>query len=144
MRFRDWRSDLCSSALFRTSTDLPASFAALAGPATLSTVYTEADKGGTTVRCTVAGTHISDRLSDPVLFDSYTSQICARTGYDTGNAQQMTRCRQQLGEMGQMMLGRPLSAQAFLTHILLGNTVGDVLFEDSPASAARAIGRAHV
>src|SRR3546814_2675335 len=49
----------------------------------------------------------------------------------------MTRCRQQLGEMGQMMLGRPLSAQAFLTHILLGNTVGDVLFEDSPASAAR-------
>src|SRR3546814_8062995 len=39
--------------------------------------------------------------------------------------------------MGQMMLGRPLSAQAFLTHILLGNTVGDVLFEDSPASAAR-------
>src|SRR3546814_9753427 len=49
----------------------------------------------------------------------------------------MVRCREQLGEMGQMMLGRPLSAQAFLTHILLGNTVGDVLFEDSPASAAR-------
>ena len=123
--------------LFRTSTDLPASFAAMAGPATFSTVYTEADKGGTTVSCTDAWTHISDRLSDPVLFDNYTSQICARTGYDTGNAQQMTRCRQQLGEMGQMMLGRPLSAQAFLTHILLGNTVGDVLFEDSPASAAR-------
>src|SRR3546814_15997591 len=79
----------------------------------------------------------SSDLSDPVLFDNYTSQICARTGYDTGNAQQMTRCRQQLGAMGQMMLGRPLSAQAFLTHILLGNTVGDDLFEDSPASAAR-------
>jgi conjugal transfer mating pair stabilization protein TraG len=35
--------------LFRTSTDLPASFAAMAGPATFSTVYTAADKGGTTV-----------------------------------------------------------------------------------------------
>ena len=48
--------------LFRTSTDLPASFAAMAGPATFSTVYTEADKGGTTVSCTDAWTHISDRL----------------------------------------------------------------------------------
>jgi conjugal transfer mating pair stabilization protein TraG len=49
--------------LFRTSTDLPASFAAMAGPATFSTVYTAADKGGTTVSCTDAWTHISDRLS---------------------------------------------------------------------------------
>jgi len=123
--------------LFRTSTDLPAAFAAMAGPATFSTVYTETDKGGTTVSCSDAWTHISTRLSDSVLFDGYTKQICTRTGYDTDNAQQMVRCRLQLGEMGHMMLGRPLSAQAFLTHILLGNTVGDVLFEDSPASAAR-------
>src|SRR3546814_10055819 len=35
--------------LFRTATDLPAAFAAMAGPATFSTVYTAADKGGTTV-----------------------------------------------------------------------------------------------
>lgn len=123
--------------LFRTTTDLPAAFAAMAGPATFSTVYTETDKGGTTVSCNEAWQHISDRLSDPALFDGYTLQICARTGFDTGNAQQLARCRQQLGEMGQMMLGRPLTAQALLTHILLGNTVGDVLFEDSPASAAR-------
>src|SRR3546814_2113366 len=33
--------------LFRTATDLPAAFAAMAGPATFSTVYTAADKGGT-------------------------------------------------------------------------------------------------
>jgi conjugal transfer mating pair stabilization protein TraG len=96
--------------LFRTSTDLPASFAAMAGPPP-SRRSTEADKGGTTVSCTDAWTHISDRLSDPVLFDGYTKQICARTGYDTGNAQQM-RAAEQLGEMGQMMLGRPLTAQA--------------------------------
>lgn len=123
--------------LFRTSNDLPNSFAAMAGPATFSTVYTSTDKGGTTVSCTDAWVHISDRLSDPVLFEGYTKQVCARTGYDTNNAQQMTRCRQQLGEMGQMMLGNPLSAQALLTHVLLAGTVGDVLFEDSPASAAR-------
>lgn len=123
--------------LFRTSSDLPAAFSAMAGPATFSTVYTAADKGGTTVSCSEAWTHISDRLSDPALFEGYTRQVCARTGYDTGNVQQMTRCRQQLGEMGQMMLGHPLSAQALMTHVLLGNTVGDVLFEDSPASAAR-------
>lgn len=123
--------------LFRTSSDLPNSFAAMAGPATFSTVYTSTDKGGATVSCSDAWSHISDRLSDPALFEGYTKQICARTGYDTDNAQQMTRCRQQLGEMGQMMLGRPLSAQALLTHVLLAGTVGDVLFEDSPASAAR-------
>ena len=123
--------------LFRTATDLPGAFAAMAGPATFSTVYTESDKGGTTMSCTDAWTHISDRLSDPALFDGYTRQICARTGFNVDDAQQMNRCRQQLGEMGQMMLGQPLSTQALLTHILLGNTVGDVLFEDSPASAAR-------
>src|SRR3546814_6276610 len=37
--------------LFRTATDLTAAFAAMAGPATFSTVYTAADKGGTTVSC---------------------------------------------------------------------------------------------
>jgi conjugal transfer mating pair stabilization protein TraG len=123
--------------LFRTSTDLPATFAAMAGPATFSTVYTETDKGGTTVSCEEAWTQISARLSDPNLFDGYSKQICSRTGFDIGDLAQLQRCRLQLGEMGQMMLGRPLTAQALLSHILLANTVGDVLFEDSPASAAR-------
>ncbi|MBT0667375.1 conjugal transfer protein TraG N-terminal domain-containing protein [Novosphingobium profundi] len=123
--------------LFRTTNDLPGSFAAMAGPATFATIYTETDKGGTTVSCNEAWEHILERLSHPLLFDGYTRQICARTGYDTDDALQMARCRERLGDMGETMLGRSLSAQGFLTHILLGNTVGDVLFEDSPASAAR-------
>src|SRR3546814_7194575 len=49
--------------LFRTATDLPAAFAAMAGPATFSTVYTAADKGGTTVSCDEAWQHISTALS---------------------------------------------------------------------------------
>ncbi len=125
--------------LFHTATDLPEAFAAMAGPATFSTVFTAADKGGSTMSCSDAWTHISDRLSDPTLFDGYTKQICSRTGYDVGSAQQLARCRQQLGDLGQMMLGHPLTSQALMTHVLLGNTVGDVLFEDSPASAARVI-----
>jgi conjugal transfer mating pair stabilization protein TraG len=56
---------------------------------------------------------------------------------DTTDANQLTRCKSQLGEMGTMMLGTPLTMQAFLTDISLGNAVGDVLFEDSPATAAR-------
>jgi conjugal transfer mating pair stabilization protein TraG len=123
--------------LFRATTDLPAAFAAMAGPATFSTVYSAADKGGSTLSCSESWTYIADRLTDPILFDGYTKQICSRTGFDAGNAQQLTRCRQQLGDLGQMMLGHPLTTQALMTHILLGNTVGDVLFEDSPASAAR-------
>jgi conjugal transfer mating pair stabilization protein TraG len=123
--------------LFRTTTDLPAAFAAMSGPATFSTVYTASDKGGTTVSCDEAWTHISDRLSDPSLFDDYSRQVCTRTGFDVTNADQLNRCRSQIGEMGDMMMGTPLSLQAFFTDILLGNSVGDVLFEDSPASAAR-------
>ena len=123
--------------LFRTTTDLPASFAAMAGPATFSTVYTAADKGGTTMSCQEAWDNIQARLADPTLFEGYTAQVCQRTGYDIGDAAQLARCRSRLGDMGQMMLGTPLSLQAFMTDILLGNTVGDVLFEDSPASAAR-------
>jgi conjugal transfer mating pair stabilization protein TraG len=123
--------------LFRTSTDLPASFAAMAGPATYSTVYTAADKAGTTMSCTEAWDAIQTRLSDASSFDDYASQICQRSGYDTTDANQLTRCKSQLGEMGTMMLGTPLTMQAFLTDISLGNAVGDVLFEDSPATAAR-------
>lgn len=123
--------------LFRTATDLPAAFAAMAGPATFSTVYTEADKGGTTVSCEEAWSHIATRLSEPALFDGYSRQVCMRTGYDVTQAAQLQRCRSNLGEMGQMMMGTPLTLQAFLTDVMLGNTVGDVLFEDSPASAAR-------
>lgn len=123
--------------LFRTATDLPAAFAAMAGPATFSTVYTETDKAGTTVSCEEAWSHIATRLSEPALFDGYSRQVCQRTGYDVADAQQFARCRRNLGEMGQMMLGTPLTLQAFLTGVMLGNTVGDVLFEDSPASAAR-------
>ncbi|WP_334184863.1 conjugal transfer protein TraG N-terminal domain-containing protein [Novosphingobium sp.] len=125
--------------LLRTSTDLPASFAAMAGPATFSTIYTESNKGGSTVSCTEAWDHIAGRLSDPALFDAYSKQVCAQTGYDTADAQQLARCRQQLGNLGQMMLDRPLTAQALFTHTLLSQSVGDVLFEDSPAGAARAM-----
>lgn len=123
--------------LFRTTTDLPQAFAAMAGPSTFSTVYTAADKGGTTVTCNEAWEHISTRLSEPGLFDQYVAQVCTRTGYDVTNAAQLQRCRSNIGELGQMMMGSPLSLQQFLTDVMLGNTVGDVLFEDSPATAAR-------
>ncbi|MEJ7933985.1 conjugal transfer protein TraG N-terminal domain-containing protein [Sphingobium sp. AN558] len=124
-------------SLFRTTTDLPAAFAAMAGPATFSTVYTAADKGGVTMSCDDAWDHISTRLAEPGLFDAYVRQACIRTGFDVGNAAQLARCKSQLGEMGQMMMGTPLSMQAFLTDVMLGTSVGDVLFEDSPATAAR-------
>jgi conjugal transfer mating pair stabilization protein TraG len=124
-------------SLFRTTTDLPAAFAAMAGPATFSTVYTAADKGGITMSCENAWDHISTRLAEPGLFDAYVRQACIRTGFDVGNAAQLARCKSQLGEMGQMMMGTPLSMQAFLTDVMLGTSVGDVLFEDSPATAAR-------
>lgn len=123
--------------LFRTSTDLPASFAAMAGPSTFSTVFTASDKGGTTVSCNEAWTHVADRLSDPAIFEGYSSQVCQRTGYDISKADQLARCRSNLAEMGDMMLDTPLTVQTFFTNIQLGSSVGDVLFEDSPATAAR-------
>lgn len=123
--------------LFRTATDLPAAFAAMAGPSTYATVYTQADKGGRTISCADAWAHISGRLSDPTLFDDYARQVCLRTGFRVADPAQVARCREQLGSLGTMMLGRPLTLQGLMTHILLGQTVGDVLFEDSPASAAR-------
>ncbi|MCG2841300.1 conjugal transfer protein TraG N-terminal domain-containing protein [Sandaracinobacter sp. RS1-74] len=123
--------------LFRTTTDLPAAFAAMAGPATYSTVYSAADKAGTTVSCNEAWEHISSRLSETALLDTYVTQVCTRTGYDVADATQLARCRSNLGEMGQMMMDTPLTLQQFLTNVMLGNTVGDVLFEDSPATAAR-------
>jgi conjugal transfer mating pair stabilization protein TraG len=123
--------------LFRTTTDLPAAFAAMAGPATYSTVYSSADKAGTTMTCSDAWANIQSRLGDPSTFDSYQDQVCARSGFDKGDANQLARCKGQLGEIGQMMMGTSLGAQGLMTDILLGNTVGDVLFEDSPATAAR-------
>lgn len=123
--------------LFRGTTDLPASFAAMAGPSTFSTVYTSGDKAGTTMSCTDAWDSIRTRLTDPALFDHYVGQVCQTTGYNVEDANQLARCRSRLGQLGDEMMGAPLTLQAFLTNVLLGNTVGDVLFEDSPATAAR-------
>ncbi|NOW48391.1 conjugal transfer mating pair stabilization protein TraG [Novosphingobium sp. SG751A] len=123
--------------LFRTSTDLPASFSAMAGPATFSTVYSAGDKSGTTMSCEAAWTYIADKLADPTLFDAYSDQICARTGFDVTQTVQRDRCRQQIDALGWMMLDQSMSRQKFLTNVFLGQTVGDVLFEDSPAAAAR-------
>ncbi|ANI79209.1 conjugal transfer protein TraG N-terminal domain-containing protein [Sphingobium sp. EP60837] len=123
--------------LFRTATDLPAAFAAMGGPATFSTVYTAGNKAGETMSCADAWEHISARLADPALYDNYVRQSCIRTGFDVDDATQFARCKSQLGEMGEMMMGTPLSLQAFMTDLMLGTTVGDVLFEDSPATAAR-------
>jgi conjugal transfer mating pair stabilization protein TraG len=123
--------------LFHTATDLPAAFAGMAGPATFSTVFTATDKGGTTVNCNEAWEHISTRLSEPTLFDNYVAQVCTRTGYDIANVTQLQRCRTHIGELGQMMMDTPQTLQQFLTNVMLGSTVGDVLFEDSPATAAR-------
>jgi len=123
--------------LFRTTTDLAAAFGAMAGPATYSTVYSSADKAGTTMSCSDAWANIQSRLSDLSTFDSYQSQVCARSGFDSTDANQLGRCKGQLGEIGQMMMGNALGTQGLMTDILLGNTVGDVLFEDSPATAAR-------
>ncbi|WP_430991360.1 hypothetical protein, partial [Escherichia coli] len=85
-------------------------------------VYTATDKGGTTKSCDESWQYISDRLADPALFEDYTKQVCMRTGFDANDANQLTRCRAQLGEMGGMMMGSPLSLQAFMTDVLLGNT----------------------
>jgi len=123
--------------LFRTAQDLPSAFAAMAGPSTFATVYTATDKGGTTVSCEEAWAHISNRLTPTGVFDDYSRQVCRQTGFNIADAQQLNRCRQQLESLGTIMLGKQLSAHALMTHILLGQTVGDVLFEDSPASAAR-------
>ncbi|WP_454882976.1 conjugal transfer protein TraG N-terminal domain-containing protein [Sphingomonas oryzagri] len=123
--------------LFRTTTDLSAAFGAMAGPATFSTVTSSSDKGGTTMTCSDAWANIQSRLNDPATFDSYQTQVCARSGFDATSADQLARCKGQLGEIGQMMMGSALSTQGLMTDVLLGNTVGDVLFEDSPATAAR-------
>jgi conjugal transfer mating pair stabilization protein TraG len=123
--------------LFRTTTDLSGAFAAMAGPATYSTVYSSSDKAGTTMSCSDAWANIQSRLGDPATFDSYQTQVCVRSGFDTKDTNQLTRCKGQLGEIGQMMMGNSLGTQGLLTDILLGNTIGDVLFEDSPAAAAR-------
>jgi conjugal transfer mating pair stabilization protein TraG len=123
--------------LFRGATDLPAAYAAMAGPATFSTIYSAADKGGTTVSCEEAWSDVQTRLNDPNLFDSYAVQVCQRTGYDVADSNQLARCRTQLGTLGDRMMGSTLSLQAFMTDVLLGTAVGDVLFEDSPATAAR-------
>jgi len=123
--------------LFHTATDLPAAFAAMAGPSTFATVYTADDKGGTTMTCEAAWAHIADRLSDPDLFDGYSRQVCMRTGFDTVSPPQMQRCRSELGTVSRMMLGHPLTMNALFSDVLLASSLGDVLFEDSPATASR-------
>jgi len=123
--------------LFRTATDLPTAFAAMAGPSTFSTVYSAADKGGTPMSCEEAWSHISTRLSDPALFETQTKRTCRATGFNFASPPQKARCTEQLDALGNLIFQRPISAHSLFTHVLLSRTVGDVLLEDSPAAAAR-------
>ncbi len=123
--------------LFRTAIDLPTAFAAMAGPSTFATVYSSANKGGTTMSCEEAWNHISTRLSDPELFVTQTKRACRATGFLFDSPPQKTRCTEQLGALGNLIFQRPISAHSLFTHVLLSRTVGDVLLEDSPAAAAR-------
>ncbi len=123
--------------LFRTATDLPTAFAAMAGPSTFSTVYSAANKGGTTMSCEEAWSHISTRLSEPELFETQTKRACRATGFHFASPPQKARCTEQLGALGNVLFQRPISAHSLFTHVLLSRTVGDVLLEDSPAAAAR-------
>jgi len=123
--------------LFRTSTDLVAAFAAMAGPATFSTVYTATDKAGSSMSCTDAWDYISGQLAEPAKFDAYSDQVCARTGFSVARTDQRARCREQIDALGGMMLETDMTRQKFLTQVLLGQSIGEVLFEDSPAAATR-------
>jgi conjugal transfer mating pair stabilization protein TraG len=83
--------------------------------------------------CERHGAYIADKLADPTLFDAYSDQICARTGFDVTQTTSAIGAAQ-IDALGGMMLDQSMSRQKFLTNVFLGQTVGDVLFEDSPAA----------
>ncbi len=86
-------TDLNPDAI-RSSSDFMTEFAKAVNPA-IYTVYYNSTTGlvGQTMTCTEAWTNLSSDLNTYSRYDATMSQVCARVGYRTGNANELAKCK---------------------------------------------------
>ncbi len=115
-----------------TSTDFMSQFALAASPS----IYTVEYPGNTTASCQAAWTVLSSELTSPATYSNAMNAACANAGYHASNASELTQCTDTLaGVVNALAGGTGYAASDVFKQMLIGQTMNDVLLDNSPSLA---------
>ena len=114
----------------------------LKSPADYTVVYdaTPAGKGGTTVTCEEAwDSYLQPAFADNTLYAAMMRSVCAKSGFDPGNAAQLARCQGLLGEINADVFDFVATPEHFLRQSAMANAIASAIQDDNPDLGLRAL-----
>ncbi len=118
------------------STDFATQFALAASPSVFTVEY----PGNTTASCQAAWNVLVNNLTGATMYANATKDTCANAGYDATNAQELTQCTDTLaGVVNTLAGGTSYAFNDVLKQMLIGQTMNEVLLDNSPSLAMRVL-----
>jgi len=132
---------LTSESLAKDSTNALNQFALAASPAVWTVYYDDTNPAGETMSCQAAWSSINSYLSDTANLQSIVTQECSAMGFNTSNATELARCRENLSDFTSYLYGGTLSVapEALFRQIGMMEALDDVLKSENPDMALRAM-----
>ena len=119
-----------------TSADFISQYALAASPS----IYTVEYPGDNTASCQAAWAVLSAQLTGGAMFNNAMKDACANAGYDATNASELTQCTDTLaGVVNTLAGGTGYAATDIFKQMLIGQTLNDVLLDNSPSLAMRVL-----
>jgi conjugal transfer mating pair stabilization protein TraG len=119
-----------------TSADFISQYALAASPSIFTVEY----PGDNTASCKDAWAVLSTQLTGGAMFNNAMKDACANAGYDVTNAQELAQCTDTLaGVVNTLAGGTGYAAMDIFKQMLIGQTLNDVLLDNSPSLAMRVL-----
>jgi hypothetical protein len=119
-----------------TSTDFTTQYALAASPS----VYTVEYPGDTTASCQAAWAVMVSQLTGGTMFTNAIKDACSSAGYNASNAQELAQCTDTLaGVVNILAGGTGYAASDVFKQMLIGQTMNEVLLDNSPSLAMRVL-----
>lgn len=119
-----------------TSTDFISQYALAASPSIFTVEY----PGDNTASCKDAWAVLSTQLTGGTMYGNAIKNACANAGYDATNAQELAQCTDTLaGVVNTLAGGTGYAAMDVFKQMLIGQTLNDVLLDNSPSLAMRVL-----
>jgi len=116
-------STVTLNELRRGTTDMLATLEKMNSPALSTKYYTPAAKSGNLVTCQAAWTSIKVLLTNVTTWNEPTNAVCAKAGFNPGDANQITKCKIQLAKAQEVYGLVGGSAVNFIRNSYLSNTI---------------------
>jgi|GEM_PF-3930862 conjugal transfer mating pair stabilization protein TraG len=131
-----------TNALMSGTADLATELGKADNPAVFTVWYDEDDKGGTTMNCRDAWTLLNEGYNDVSNMEGALKDVCARSGYNPGDAAQLQQCNTNLSQFistvaykGDVSIGQ---LEQYLRQVDMANGLQMALTEANPDAAVKA------